>query len=69
MTLNFFLGVRGLCRKTIYLRTKNFMGKGRLLSEPALSFVLLALVFIDKGNPSKIFKVASNSFEVTYVPF
>ena len=29
----------------------------------------LAIVFIDECNPSKIFKMASNSFEVTDVPF
>ena len=28
----------------------------------------LAIVFIDEYNPSKIFKIASNSFEVTDVP-
>ena len=34
-------------------------------------FVLLgvAIVFIDECNPSKIFKMASNSFKVTDVPF
>ena len=29
----------------------------------------LAIVFIDECNPSKLFKMASNSFEVTDVPF
>ena len=35
------------------------------------NFVLLgaSYVFIDECNPAKIFKMASNSFEVTDVPF
>ena len=34
-----------------------------------LYFLGLALVFIDECNPSKIFKMASDSFDVTDVPF
>ena len=29
----------------------------------------IAIVFIDECNPSKTFKIASNSFEVTDLPF
>ena len=46
--------------------------KGLLLSEPALKLCItmgLAIVFIDEYNHSKVFKMASNSFEVTNVPF
>ena len=34
-----------------------------------LQYLGLAIVFIDEYNASKIFKMASNSFEVTDVPF
>ena len=67
--LELLRGGGGFSRK---LRTKDFRGKGRLLSEPALRFCIrpgLAIVCIDEGNPSKIFKMASNSFEVKDVPF
>ena len=32
-------------------------------------YLALAIVFIDECNPSKIFQMASNSFEVTDVSF
>ena len=34
-----------------------------------LYYLGLSIVIIDEYNPSKIFKMASNSFEVTDVPF
>ena len=42
------------------------------MSEHALKFCItwgLDIVFIDECNLSKIFKMASNSFEFTDVPF
>ena len=40
-----------------------------LPSDFVLGLLGLALVFIDECNPSKIFKMASNSLEVRDVPF
>ena len=34
-----------------------------------LYYLGLAIMFIDEYNPSKIFKMTSNSFEVTNIPF
>ena len=59
---------------TITFGSENVREKGLLLSEPALkvcirAYLGLAIVFIDEYNPSKIFKIASNSFDVRDVPF
>ena len=66
MTLNFFL--RGWW---FWLWVKVLGEKvGYCQSLPSDFYYLgIAIVFIEECNPSKIFKMASNSFEVTDVSF
>ena len=46
------------------------LGSATVRACPQILYYLgLAIVFIDEYNPSKIFKMGSNSFEVTDVPF
>ena len=69
MTLNFF-GGGGFSRKTIFsFELKTLGEKVGYCQSHLLYYLELAIVFVDECNPSKIFKMASNSFEVTDVPF
>ena len=61
------LSLKPVGKITSYLGQK----VGYCQSLPSNSVLLGAsfIVFIDECNPSEIFKMASNSFEVTDVPF
>ena len=70
MTLNFFLGASAGRPFNFEIKTLGEKVGYTVRACPQILYYLgLAIVFIDEYNPSKIFKMASNSFQVTAVPF